>query len=124
MFFGVGDHGGGISRKELAVIREWQKEYDIVFATLSEYFEAVKALPLETVKGELGPVFRGCYSNCHEVKRKIARATRRLLTAEKLGVSANELEEPWKELCFNHFHDILPGTSIREVFERYGSGEN
>ena len=118
MFFGVGDHGGGISRKELAVIREWQKEYDIVFATLSEYFEAVKALPLETVKGELGPVFRGCYSNCHEVKRKIARATRRLLTAEKLGVSANELEEPWKELCFNHFHDILPGTSIREVFER------
>ena len=56
MFFGVGDHGGGISRKELAVIRELQKEHDVVFATLDEYFEAVKDLPLETVKGELGPV--------------------------------------------------------------------
>lgn len=118
MFFGMGDHGGGISRKELATIRELQKEYDIVFATLSEYFEAIKDIPLESVKGELGPIFRGCYSNCHEVKRKIARATRRLLTAEKLGVQANELEEPWNELCFNHFHDILPGTSIRETFER------
>ena len=118
MFFGVGDHGGGISRKELATIRELQKEYDIVFATLSEYFEAVKDLPLETVKGELGPIFRGCYSNCHEVKRKIARATRRMLTAEKLGVKTEELSESWNELCFNHFHDILPGTSVRTAFER------
>ncbi len=118
MFFGVGDHGGGISRKELAVIRELQKEHDVVFATLDEYFEAVKDLPLETVKGELGPVHRGCYSNCHEVKRKIGRATRRLLTAEKLGIPSSELEESWNELCFNHFHDILPGTSVRETYER------
>lgn len=118
VFFGIGDHGGGISRKELALIREWQQDYDIVFATLSEYFDAVKDMPLETVTGELGPVFRGCYSNCHEVKRKIARAVRRLETAEKLGVSSAELQEPWQELCFNHFHDILPGTSIREAFEK------
>lgn len=118
MFFGVGDHGGGISRKELAFIREMQKSHDIVFSTLGEYFEAIKELPLETVTGELGPVFRGCYSNCHEVKRKIARATRKLLTAEKLGVKAGELQEAWIELCFNHFHDILPGTSIREAYEK------
>lgn len=118
MFFGVGDHGGGISRKELAFIREMQKDHDIVFATLEEYFNVVKDLELETVTGELGPIFRGCYSNCHEVKRKIARATRRLNAAEKLGVEAGELEKPWQELLFNHFHDILPGTSIREAFEK------
>lgn len=118
MFFGVGDHGGGISRKELAFIREMQKQYNIVFSTLSEYFEAVKDLELPTVTGELGPIFRGCYSNCHEVKRKIARATRRLTAAEKLGAEEHELAEPWKELLFNHFHDILPGTSIREAFEK------
>lgn len=109
-----------VQQKRWDIVGGWevQKEYDIVFATLSEYFEAVKDLPLETVKGELGPVFRGCYSNCHEVKRKIARATRRMLTAEKLGVKPEELSESWNELCFNHFHDILPGTSIREAFER------
>ncbi len=118
MFFGVGDHGGGISRRELAIIREMQKEYDIVFSTLEEYFETVKNLPLETVSGELGPVFRGCYSNCHEVKRKIARATRKLITAERLGATPDEVDKPWKELLFNHFHDILPGTSIREAFEK------
>ncbi len=118
MFFGVGDHGGGISRKELAFIREMQKEYDVVFSTLTEYFEAVKDMPLTTATGELGPIFRGCYSNCHEVKRKVARAAAKLLTAEKLGVEAKQLDEAWKELNFNHFHDILPGTSIREAFEK------
>ena len=118
MFFGVGDHGGGISRKELAFIREMQKQYDVVFSTLTEYFEVIKDMPLETVTGELGPVFKGCYSNCHEVKRKIARATRRMIAAEKLGVKAGELREAWNELCFNHFHDILPGTSVREAYEK------
>lgn len=118
MFFGVGDHGGGVSRKELAFLREMQQKYSIVFSTLKEYFEVVKDLPLPTVTGELGPIFRGCYSNCHEVKRKIARGTRRLLTAEKLGVPSSELEDPWRELCFNHFHDILPGTSIRRAYEK------
>lgn len=118
MFFGVGDHGGGISRKELTFIREMQQEHEIVFSTLSEYFDVMKTLPLETVTGELGPVFRGCYSNCHEVKRKIARAAEKLLTAEKLGVNASELDKSWKELCFFHFHDVLPGTSVREAFEK------
>ena len=118
LFFGVGDHGGGLSRTQLQWIREAQEKYDIVFSTLGEYFQAVKSLPLPEVTGELGPVFRGCYSNCHEIKRKVARATRRLLAAEKLGVSAAELRDPWRELLFHHFHDILPGTSIREAFDR------
>lgn len=118
MFFGVGDHGGGISRRELAILREYQKDHDIVFSTLEEYFDEVKDLPLETVRGELGPVFRGCYANCHEVKRKISRAVRRVQTAQKLCVPAAELAESWRELLFNHFHDILPGTSIREAYER------
>lgn len=118
LFFGVGDHGGGISRTQLGWLREAQEKYDIVFSTLGEYFQAVKDLPLPEFTGELGPVFRGCYSSCHEVKRKTARAVRRLLTAEKLGVPAAELQDSWRELLFHHFHDILPGTSIREAYER------
>jgi len=118
LFFGVGDHGGGISRTQLDWLREAQEKYDIRFSTLAEYFRIVEDQPLPEVTGELGPVFRGCYSNCHEVKRKVARAVRRILTAEKLGIPAAELREPWRELLFHHFHDILPGTSIREAFER------
>ena len=117
-FFGVGDHGGGISRQQLAWLRKAQEKYDIEFSTLREYFEIIKDQPKETVTGELGPVFRGCYSNCHEVKRKIARATRRMITAEKLSAMDEELNESWQELCYHHFHDILPGTSIREAYQR------
>ncbi len=28
----------------------------------------------------------------------------------------NQLEKAWKKVLFNQFHDILPGTSIPEVF--------
>lgn len=118
MFFGIGDHGGGISRTQLGWLLEAQEKYEIVFSTLGEYFQTVKDTRLPEITGELGPVFRGCYSNCHEIKHKIARAARRMLTAEKLGVPAAELQDSWRELLFHHFHDILPGTSIREAFER------
>lgn len=118
LFFGVGDHGGGVYRKHLEWLREAQTQYDIVFSTLAEYFNAVQKMPRTTISGELGPSFKGCYSACYKVKHKIARATRRILKAEKLSASKEELEEPWKELLFNHFHDILPGTSILRAYER------
>jgi len=117
-FFGVGDHGGGIYRRQLAWIREFQQEYDLSFSTLTEYFQDVATLELPGFSGELGTVFRGCYGNCHEIKRKIARATRNILKAERLGTPAGELVPAWLELSFNHFHDILPGTSIRQVYEQ------
>ncbi len=116
-FFGLGDHGGGLSRKHIEWLREAMKEHDIVFSTLAEYFEAVRSYPLPVVTGEIGPVFRGCYSACHEVKAKIAVSTRQLLKAEKLTPNPGELDGAWHELLFNHFHDILPGTSIRQAYE-------
>ena len=118
MFFGVGDHGGGIYEKHLEWLRKASGKYDIVFATLQEYLDAVQDQKLPTVTGELGNVFRGCYTACHEVKREVACGLDRLLAAEKLGVPAEKLQEPWKELLFNHFHDILPGTSIMEAYRQ------
>lgn len=120
MFFGVGDHGGGLSEKQLNWLVQAQKneETEIVFATLKEYFDAVAQEELPVVKGELGRMFRGCYSNAREVKRQCAAGLQGLLCAEKLGAGAEELEPAWKELLFNHFHDILPGTSIEEAFRK------
>jgi alpha-mannosidase len=117
LFFGVGDHGGGIYEKHLDWLREASEKHEIIFSTLQEYFDAVKTLPLPVIKGELGPVFRGCYSACHEVKRQVSHAVRRMRTAEKTGVSEIELNEAWYELLFHHFHDILPGTSTREAYQ-------
>ena len=61
---------------------------------------------------------RGCYSACHDVKKKVSTAYARLNVAESLGGSKEELAPAWKELLFHHFHDILPGTSVRDAYER------
>ena len=119
LFFGVGDHGGGIYRKHLEWFRSaLAKGYPLRFSTLKEYFQCFEGKELPVIEGELGPVFRGCYSANHAVKAGVARAERRLLTAERLGVAEAELATAWRELLFQHFHDILPGTSIRMAYEK------
>ena len=117
-FFGVGDHGGGLYRKHLAWFREAAKHYPLKISTLGEYFQNFDAAELPVVEGELGPFFRGCYSAGHAVKEGVARATRRLLAAEKLGATSQELAEDWRELLFAHFHDALPGTCLRSTYEK------
>ena len=117
LFFGVGDHGGGLYEKHLDWLKEAGEKYDIVFSTLKDYFQAVRKMETPVVTGELGNVFRGCYSAVHEVKRQSAYALDRLLAAEKLGIDAAALETYWKELLFNQFHDILPGTCIMDAYK-------
>src|SRR5262249_40163575 len=54
-------------------------------------------------------------------KRRIRRAEELLLTAEKFSAIATgygrpypreELQAAWKNLLFDHFHDIMPGSGI------------
>ena len=119
-YFGVGDHGGGIHRRHLEWLRETMANRNIVFSTLRDYFEAIKDADCPEFRGELGQTFRGCYTSCHDVKAKVARAERLLLKAEKLAnapADAAILDDAWEELLFNHFHDILPGSSVREAYE-------
>ncbi|MBR4124678.1 MAG: hypothetical protein IKR13_00610, partial [Victivallales bacterium] len=118
LFFGVGDHGGGLYRKHLEWFRQAEKRYPLKFSTLGDYFQLFEEKDLPVVQGELGPFFRGCYSACHPVKEAVARATRRLLAAEKLGVAPGELTDDWRELLFANFHDSLPGTCIRSTYEK------
>ncbi|NER27177.1 MAG: alpha-mannosidase [Symploca sp. SIO1C4] len=69
---------------------------------------------------------RGCYTTHADQKRWNRRSEALLYQAELFASLATiatevsypqlELEEAWKKLLFNQFHDILPGTSIGEVF--------
>jgi alpha-mannosidase len=69
---------------------------------------------------------RGCYTTHADQKRWNRRCEELLYQAELFASLATltagsaypdaELEEAWKKLLFNQFHDILPGTSIPEVF--------
>ncbi|GAB4180082.1 MAG: alpha-mannosidase [Coleofasciculaceae cyanobacterium] len=69
---------------------------------------------------------RGCYTTHADQKRWNRRCEELLYQAELFASLATltagsaypetELEEAWKKVLFNQFHDILPGTSIPEVF--------
>jgi alpha-mannosidase len=69
---------------------------------------------------------RGCYTTHADQKRWNRRCENLLYQAElfaslaTISVGINypklQLEDSWKKVLFNQFHDILPGTSIPEVF--------
>ncbi len=69
---------------------------------------------------------RGCYTTHADQKRWNRRCEGLLYQAELFASLATlttgsaypiiQLEAAWKKVLFNQFHDILPGTSISEVF--------
>ena len=119
-FFGIGDHGGQLSREYLQILREAMKEYPLHFSTLAQYFEEHRQDDLPDYTGDLGPVYRGCYSANHRVKQAVAETESLLLKAEHFGGDSarNALKDAWLDVLFSNFHDSLPGTCIRETYER------
>ncbi|MEG4007414.1 alpha-mannosidase [Microcoleus sp. Pol11C1] len=86
--------------------------------------------PLKTLpvwKDELYLEFhRGCYTTRADQKRQNRRCEELLYQAELLSSLAtictgavypkSELESAWKQILFNQFHDILPGSAIAQVY--------
>jgi alpha-mannosidase len=138
VFFGVGNHGGGPTRRQIADVRRWAEahagEVRLVWSGLHRFFDALRAEAadksadfLPTHRGELNFVLRGCYSSVARFKflyRKaealISRAetTATAITAAGITESAAaDLGDAWETLLFNSFHDILPGTSIERAYD-------
>jgi alpha-mannosidase len=69
---------------------------------------------------------RGCYTTHADQKQRNRRCEVLLYDAEVFGAIATfllkvayphqDLELAWKQVLFNQFHDILPGSSIPEVY--------
>lgn len=131
-FYGVGNHGGGPTRRNLDSIRALDKREDLprlVFSHPDAYFEDVKkrggALPVVT--GDLLHHASGCYSAHSGVKRWNRLAENRLVMAEKLSVMAKHMSNgnypiagytyAWKNVLYNQFHDIMAGTSVEPAYE-------
>ena len=101
------------------------------FGRVDEFFERVEApaadRPLPVWSGELYlELHRATLTTQGRTKRLHRRAERDLVAAEALAAlcalaggrrSRGSLEEQWRVLLRNEFHDILPGSSIREVYE-------
>lgn len=131
-FYGVGNHGGGPTIKNIESIYELNKQEDmpeLLFSSPAEYFKDIKksGRTLPVVYGELLHHSSGCYSAHSGVKAQNRRAENRLLTAETFSILAKELSngksaqpeysKAWKEVLLNQFHDIMAGTSILPAYE-------
>jgi alpha-mannosidase len=130
-FYGVGDHGGGPTVENLDSIHRLQQDPGLPQLVLSHparFFDAVRAagIDLPVVHSELQHHASGCYSTHSGIKRWNRRAESLLLGAERLCAVARrvtdhrtdeDLTRAWKDVLFNQFHDLLPGTSIEPAYE-------
>lgn len=136
-FYGVGDHGGGPTRKDIETwteMQKWPLLPVIKFGTLKEFFSNLERFreKLPVVKQELNYIFTGCYTSQARIKRANKIGEDRLYQAEALDVMAknalpayrtgSEFRNAWEKVLFNQFHDILPGSGVIET-TNYALGE-
>ncbi len=132
ILFGVGDHGGGPTNEMLDRI-EHLKSLDIYpnieYGAAKDYLGWLKKqdpAKMPTWKDELYLEYhQGTFTTQANMKEFNRRNEGLLINAEKFstlsslfggGVHTKDLEEAWRNLLFNQFHDILPGSGIREVY--------
>ncbi len=132
MLWGVGNHGGGPSRKDLADLADLINstvDLDIRHSTPEAYFAGLSArsdgLPVHRM--DINPWAVGCYTSMIRVKQKHRQFENELYATEKMVVAAwsrgwmaypiVELREAQYDLATCEFHDILPGSSIQPAEE-------
>jgi alpha-mannosidase len=128
--FGWGDGGGGPSARMLenyARIREFPALPLLRMAHIEEYFAALPESGLPVWVGELYLEFhRGTLTTQARTKALNRAGEHRLLEAEAFAAIAqlsgfsyphDEIETAWKTVLLNQFHDIIPGSSIAEVYQ-------
>jgi alpha-mannosidase len=128
--FGVGDHGGGPTRRDILMaleLRDWPVFPRLVFGTASGYMKTIdpQATGVPEIKRELNCEFAGCYTTQTLIKKANRLGENRLVDAEMaasigwgaLGMPypAKQFEEGWRDTLFSHFHDILPGSGVHDT---------
>ena len=128
VLYGVGDHGGGPTRRDLQRLQEmqtWPVYPRVEFSTLQHFFDIAESagVALPEIHGERNFVFAGCYTS--QARQKEAnRHGENLLYAAEVAASLGDrladvpypyanLEAAWRHLLFDQFHDILPGSGIQ-----------
>jgi alpha-mannosidase len=125
--WGIGNHGGGPSRKDLAdldALAAERPDLELVHSTPDAYFEDLgkRRADLPRREKDLNPWAVGCYTSMVRVKQGHRRLENELFSAEKMATTAwlqglmpypqAEFEEVMRDLAFVQFHDILPGSAI------------
>ena len=112
----------------------------IEYGTAGKYFDWLRSQDLSQV-----PVWRdelyleyheGTFTTQARMKEQNRKSETLLTSAEKFATLATlsgakydgaALEEAWRDVLFNQFHDLLPGSGIREIYldaqERYRAAQ-
>ncbi len=134
MSYGYGDGGGGPTREMLEnaeVLAEFPGMPHVRFSKAIQFFR-----DLDEHSGDILPVWngelyleyhRGTYTSQSRNKRANRKSEFLLHDVEFLAVAASLLDagyeypqalltELWQLVCLNQFHDIIPGSSIQQVY--------
>lgn len=131
LFYGVGNHGGGPTKRNIELILQNRAEHperESVFSDITDCFAELQKrperLPLHT--DDLQHHASGCYSAVSDVKTAIRTAENALLSAEVCNMMAarlvqkpfvtSALAEAWQNVLFCHFHDIAGGCAIQSAY--------
>jgi len=128
-FYGEGDGDQGPTPLEVKIQRRLAAKGLTEFSTPGEFYSRLEGqadrLPVWTDELYLER-HRGTLTTHAWVKRanrlaeslmRAAEPLRSLLSLFGTGYPRDALEGVWKLICLNQFHDILPGSSIPEVYQ-------
>lgn len=122
--WGVGNHGGLPSRKDLYDVTRFVKEadYQVVHSTPEAYFR--ENHPTVEYGGSLQPCLIGAYTSMQSIKKKYIELENMLFTTEKLCAAAelnglytwnaSVFQKAEKMLAMLEFHDIASGTCTQD----------
>ena len=128
--WGVGDHGGGPSRQDIAAINAYiekcrKQGVEVIHSTPEAYFAEIKTsgAPLPRHEGDLNSWAPGCYTSQIRIKQMYRQIENMLFSTEKMYAHLSSLGRiPFPEAEFGEvlydmltiqFHDILPGSSVQ-----------
>ena len=127
--YGIGDHGGGPTRRDIEILRDmaqWPVFPAVRFGTYKEFYEAAsKSKKLTVYDRELNSIFTGCYTSQSRIKQANRYGEAKLHEAEYFAAQSklraggrggryprDRFEQAWRNILFNQFHDILPGSCV------------
>lgn len=130
--YGHGDGGGGVTKEMLEAVTRVDKVPmmpKIKIGTVKQYFDELdKEKDYPVWSGELYfEKHRGTYTTAAKNKKNNRKSEFLFRDAEAVSVfqyltngtyKGADLEDGWKMILLNQFHDILPGTCIAEVYEQ------
>ncbi|GAA2247236.1 alpha-mannosidase [Herbiconiux moechotypicola] len=137
VFFGVGNHGGGPTKANIESIYRFDRMGSFGSMKMSsppQFFDEFSARAgregldsLPVWRGDLQHHAPGCYSSHSGIKLWQRKAQATVLSAERWAAVVTittgvdypkaDLENAWKQVLFNQFHDVLPGSALETAYD-------